>query len=70
MSLLLTGIAELTTNDPARADGHGDRAGRGDALLGIVRDAALVVSGGQHRLGDVGRLLGASIHRVIGDSAQ
>ncbi|KRF49077.1 imidazolonepropionase [Terrabacter sp. Soil811] len=41
MSLLLTGIAELTTNDPARGDGHADR---GDALLGVVRDAALVVS--------------------------
>lgn len=41
MSLLLTGIAELTTNDPARADGLADP---GDALLGIVRDAALVVS--------------------------
>ncbi|HSU73903.1 MAG TPA: imidazolonepropionase [Terrabacter sp.] len=41
MSLLLTGIAELTTNDPAHADGHADP---GDALLGIVRDAALVVS--------------------------
>ena len=43
MSLLLTGIAELTTNDPARGDGHADP---GDALLGIVRDAALVVSDG------------------------
>ena len=42
MSLLLTGIAELTTNDPARGDDH---AAPGDALLGIVRDAALVVSG-------------------------
>ncbi|GAA2481174.1 imidazolonepropionase [Terrabacter carboxydivorans] len=41
MSLLLTGIAELTTNDPARGDGQTDP---GDALLGIVRDAALVVS--------------------------
>ncbi|CAN7212928.1 imidazolonepropionase [Terrabacter sp. LjRoot27] len=41
MSLLLTGIAELTTNDPARGDGHADP---GDALLGVVRDAALVVS--------------------------
>jgi imidazolonepropionase len=41
VSLLLTGIAELTTNDPARADGHTDP---GDGLLGIVRDAALVVS--------------------------
>jgi imidazolonepropionase len=41
VSLLLTGIAELTTNDPARGDGHADP---GDALLGIVRDAALVVS--------------------------
>jgi imidazolonepropionase len=42
VSLLLTGIAELTTNDPARGDSH---AAPGDALLGIVRDAALVVSG-------------------------
>ena len=41
MSLLLTGIAELTTNDSERRDGHTDP---GDALLGIVRDAALVVS--------------------------
>jgi imidazolonepropionase len=41
VSLLLTGIAELTTNDPERSDGHTDP---GDALLGIVRDAALVVS--------------------------
>jgi imidazolonepropionase len=41
VSLLLTGIAELTTNDPARGDGLADA---GDALLGIVRDAALVVS--------------------------
>ncbi len=43
MSLLLTGIAELTTNDPARGDGHADP---GDALLGIIRDAALVISAG------------------------
>ncbi|GAA5019713.1 imidazolonepropionase [Terrabacter aeriphilus] len=43
MSLLLTGIAELTTNDPARAERHTDP---GDALLGIVRDAAVVVSAG------------------------
>jgi imidazolonepropionase len=40
VSLLVTGIAELTTNDPARGDGHADP---GDVLLGIVRDAALVV---------------------------
>ena len=45
MSLLLTGIAELTTNDPTRADGHVDsRSDPGDVLLGVVRDAALVVS--------------------------
>jgi imidazolonepropionase len=45
VSLLLTGIAELTTNDPIHADGHADsRSDPGDALLGIVRDAALVVS--------------------------
>jgi len=41
VSLLLTGIGELTTNDPARSDGPSDP---GDGLLGIVRDAALVVS--------------------------
>ena len=34
-SLLLTGIGELVTNDPSR-----------DGLLGVVRDAALVVEGG------------------------
>ena len=34
MSVLLTGIGELTTNDPAR-----------DGLLGLVEDAAVVVEG-------------------------
>lgn len=42
-SVLLTGITELTTNDPARADDHVDP---GDRLLGIVHDAALVVTDG------------------------
>lgn len=42
-SLLLTGISELTTNDPAEGDGWADA---GDRLLGIVRDAALVVRDG------------------------
>ena len=42
MSVLLTGIAELVTNDPERDAGPD----AGDRLLGIVRDAALVVSGG------------------------
>ncbi|MEO7448675.1 MAG: amidohydrolase family protein, partial [Humibacillus sp.] len=42
MSVLLTGIAELTTNDPTRAL---DASAPGDRLLGIVRDAALVLSG-------------------------
>lgn len=42
-SVLLTGIAELTTNDPSRGEGHADP---GDALLGIVRDAAIVVRDG------------------------
>ncbi|MDN5764769.1 MAG: imidazolonepropionase, partial [Humibacillus sp.] len=42
-SLLLTGISELTTNDPAEGDGWADP---GDRLLGIVRDAALVVRDG------------------------
>jgi imidazolonepropionase len=41
VSLLLTGIAELTTLDPRWAEGHADA---GDRLLGIVRDAAVVVS--------------------------
>ena len=43
MSILVTGIAELTTNDPERGDDAGSDPG--DRLLGIVRDAALVVSG-------------------------
>ncbi|NUS41158.1 MAG: imidazolonepropionase [Terrabacter sp.] len=47
MSLLLTGISELTTNDPAHGDDHARRADPGDALLGIVRDAALVVADGE-----------------------
>ena len=47
MSLLLTGIAELTTNDAARGDGRAGRADPGDALLGIIRDAALVVADGE-----------------------
>lgn len=42
-SILVTGIAELTTNDPSRGEGHGDA---GDRLLGVVRDAALVVQDG------------------------
>jgi imidazolonepropionase len=46
-SVLLTGIAELTTNDPHRSHGHsGPAADPGDRLLGIVRDAALVVTDG------------------------
>ena len=49
MSILVTGIVELTTNDPARGDDAGSDAG--DRLLGIVRDAALVVSGaGPHAI--------------------
>jgi imidazolonepropionase len=42
-SVLLTGISELTTNDPAQGQGHADP---GDRLLGIVRDAAMVVRDG------------------------
>ena len=42
-SVLVTGIGELTTNDPARAEGRTDA---GDRLLGIVRDAALVIREG------------------------
>ncbi|MEO7753829.1 MAG: imidazolonepropionase [Terracoccus sp.] len=42
-SVLVTGIAELTTNDEAWSDRHADP---GDRLLGIVRDAALVVTDG------------------------
>ncbi len=49
-SILITGIGELTTNDPARAhdlarstaDDHRDPTG----LLGLVDDAAVVVDGG------------------------
>ena len=40
MSLLLTGIAELVTNDPVWGARHTDA---GDRLLGVIRDAALVV---------------------------
>ena len=43
MSTLLTGIAELVTNDPAWGEGQADP---GDRLLGIIREAAVVVSGG------------------------
>ncbi|GAA6525301.1 imidazolonepropionase [Intrasporangium sp. DVR] len=43
MSLLLTGIAELVTNDPHWGSAHSDP---GDRLLGIVRDAALVIGDG------------------------
>ncbi|HET7397184.1 MAG TPA: imidazolonepropionase [Intrasporangium sp.] len=42
-STLVTGIAELTTNDPETGERHRDP---GDRLLGTVRDAALVVRGG------------------------
>lgn len=46
-SHLLTGIAELTTNDPERSAAHsGPGADSGDRLLGIVRDAAVVVTDG------------------------
>ena len=44
MSLLLTGIAELTTNDAAVSDSLPAQADSGDRLLGIIRDAAVVVS--------------------------
>lgn len=40
---LVTGISELVTNDPARGDGHADP---GDRLLGVLRDAALVMRDG------------------------
>ena len=43
MSVLLTGIAELVTNDPEWAEGHADP---GDRLLGVIRDAAVVVADG------------------------
>jgi imidazolonepropionase len=45
VSILLAGIAELTTNDREGTNGPGSPADAGDQLLGIVRDAALVVSG-------------------------
>ncbi len=44
MSLLLTGIGELTTNDPAVAESLAAQADPGDRLLGVIRDAAVVVS--------------------------
>lgn len=44
MSLLLTGIAELTTNDPSVTDSLPAHADPGDRLLGVIRDAAVVVS--------------------------
>jgi imidazolonepropionase len=40
---VLTGIRELVTNDPAQGDLHADA---GDRLLGLVRDAAVVVRDG------------------------
>lgn len=46
-SHLITGIAELTTNDPKRSAAHsGPGADPGDRLLGIIRDAAIVVTDG------------------------
>ena len=42
-SVLLPGISELTTNDPAQRQGHADP---GDRLLGLLRDAAVVVRDG------------------------
>lgn len=68
MSLLLTGIAELTTNNPARAGGHDDP---GDALLGIVRDAALVVSddGVVEWVGPAGEAPDADERRDLGGRA-
>jgi imidazolonepropionase len=48
VSVLVTGIAELVTNDPAAGDG---------SPLGIVRDAALVIAGG--RVAWVGAAAGA-----------
>ncbi len=44
MSLLLTGIAELTTNDAAVSEWLPAQADPGDRLLGVIRDAAVVVS--------------------------
>ena len=45
-AVLVTGIGELTTQDPA---------------VGTLADAAVVVEGGAHRLGDVGALLASAI---------
>jgi imidazolonepropionase len=44
VSLLLTGIAELTTNDPSVTGSLPAQADPGDRLLGVIRDAAVVVS--------------------------
>ncbi|HET9186928.1 MAG TPA: imidazolonepropionase, partial [Acidothermaceae bacterium] len=46
MTTLLTGIAELVTNDPTHPDGDGTR-------LGAIRDAALAIDG--ERVAWVGR---------------
>lgn len=54
MSVLLTNIGELVTNDPehggsrqARPTGPGRAAGPGGASLGVVRDAAVVMDAGR-----------------------
>ncbi|WP_210649801.1 imidazolonepropionase [Nocardioides sp. SYSU D00065] len=43
MTTVITGIGELVTNDPARRE---ELAGQG-GLLGLVRDAAVVIEGGR-----------------------
>ncbi len=67
MSTLLTGIAELVTNDQAWGDGHADP---GDRLLGIVRDAALLVADGTIEwVGPADRAPAADARRDLGGRA-
>jgi imidazolonepropionase len=64
--VLLTGIAELVTNDPERDGGHEP----GDRLLGLLRDAAVVVSAGVVEwVGPAGRAPFADSRRDLGGRA-
>ena len=74
MSTLVTGIGELVTNDPSLGDGPLGIVERAALVVDDGRvvwvgnttdapdaDGRVVVSDGQHVLGDVGRLLAAAI---------
>ncbi len=73
MSVLVTGIAELVTNDPDRSADAGRSGGHddaGDRLLGIIRDAALVVSDGVVEwVGPAGEAPDADERRDLGGRA-